>query len=118
MFHSNKCIRKKKSVFIFGSRKKGNLNTPITNHSDFFSLNSSPKENTNLVNLQVRSTKLAKNKNKTTNLTETDPEKRKQEWERHNSGSDVTLTPNKPSHSQKAMTHGWAGFNSEMQGQF
>ena len=55
------------------------MNTPITNHSDFFSLNSSPKENTNLVNLQVRSTKLAKNKNKTTNLTETDPEKRKQE---------------------------------------
>lgn len=72
--------RGEKSVFIFGSRQKGNLNTPITNYSDFLSLNSFPEENTSLVNLQVRSTKLAKNnQKKTTNLTETDPEKRKQE---------------------------------------
>lgn len=56
----------KKSVFIFGSRQKGNLNTPITNYSDFLSLNSFPKENTSLVNLRVRSTKLAKNNQKKT----------------------------------------------------
>lgn len=59
--------RGEKSVFIFGSRQKGNLNTPITNYSDFLSLNSFPEENTSLVNLQVRSTKLAKNNQKKNN---------------------------------------------------